>query len=188
VGGCFLSSLHQSINQLSCLQSYQASSRRVTLVLVFVFSLQSTLHYHHDTPLLSRTQPTQLCHCLSHTTRRSLISSFESQLASKRLQHPQHQSTMSSSSSYGSYSQNKGAYTSRPSTSSTCMSSAPIKSAKRYDSNMLAAHSAASSSLYTNSGSSSRSKAYSKPIVHNGGGKINDPNTSTSAPNGGYYN
>ncbi|KAI4956219.1 hypothetical protein J4E91_000430 [Alternaria rosae] len=77
---------------------------------------------------------------------------------------------MSSSSSYGSYGQNKGAYASRPSTSST-------------------SYSAASSSLYTNSGSSSRSKTYKNPpIIHNGGGKINDPNTSTSAPNGGYYN
>ncbi|CAI9627404.1 hypothetical protein GT037_004415 [Alternaria burnsii] len=76
---------------------------------------------------------------------------------------------MSSSSSYGSYGQGKGAYASRPSTSST-------------------SYSVASSSLYTNSGSSSRSKAYSKPpIIHNGGGQIYDPNTSTSAPNGGYY-
>ncbi|KAG9187683.1 hypothetical protein G6011_05554 [Alternaria panax] len=76
---------------------------------------------------------------------------------------------MSSSSSYGSYGPSKGTYASRPSTSST-------------------SYSAASSSLYTNSGSSSRGKACSKPpIVHNGGGQIYDPNTSTSAPNGGYY-
>ncbi|CAN9204380.1 unnamed protein product [Alternaria alternata] len=37
------------------------------------------------------------------------------------------------------------------------------------------------SSLYTNSSSSSRRKAYSKPsIIHNGGGQIYDPNTSSS--------
>ena len=114
---------------------------------------------------------------------------LESQPASQRLQHPQHQSTMSSSSSYGSYGQSKGAYASRPSTSSTCMFSTPIRSSQRHDSNILAAYSAASSSLYTNSGSSSRSKSYKNPpVIHNGGGKINDPNTSTSAPNGGYYN
>ncbi|KAF2856703.1 hypothetical protein T440DRAFT_512711 [Plenodomus tracheiphilus IPT5] len=78
---------------------------------------------------------------------------------------------MSSSSSYGSYSQtNKATYTSRPSTSSTS-----------YSSN-------ASSSLYTQSGSSSRGARYSKPpVIHNGGGQIYDPNTSTSAPNGGYH-
>ncbi|KAI4694823.1 hypothetical protein J4E81_006424 [Alternaria sp. BMP 2799] len=45
-----------------------------------------------------------------------------------------------------------------------------------------------SSSLYTNSGSSSRSKLYKNPpIIHNGGGKIDDPNISTSAPDGGEY-
>ncbi|KAF1941538.1 hypothetical protein EJ02DRAFT_201270 [Clathrospora elynae] len=78
---------------------------------------------------------------------------------------------MSSSSSYGSYTQDKGAVTSRPSTSSTSYSAA------------------SSSSLYTNTGRSSRPKCYSKPpIIHNGGGQIDDPNTSTSAPNEGYYN
>ncbi|CAE7205346.1 hypothetical protein CFE70_008602 [Pyrenophora teres f. teres 0-1] len=78
---------------------------------------------------------------------------------------------MSSNGSYsGYYAQDKGAYTSRPTTSSTT-------------------YSATSSRSYnTNSGTSSRSKCYSQPpAVHNGGGKLNDPNTSTSAPNGGYY-
>lgn len=123
-----------------------------------------------------------------HSIRRSLIPSFWSSLATERLQVAQHQSTMSSSSSYGSYGQGKGAYASRPSTSSTCTLPAPIRSCLKDESNIPAAYSAASSSLYTNSGSSSRSKAYSKPpIIHNGGGQIYDPNTSTSAPNGGYY-
>ncbi|CAO2657578.1 Nn.00g037040.m01.CDS01 [Neocucurbitaria sp. VM-36] len=76
---------------------------------------------------------------------------------------------MSSSSSYGSYAQDKGAYASRPSTSSTSYSTA------------------SSSSLYANS---SRSHRYNSkpPVIHNGGGQTNDPNTSTSAPNSGYYN
>lgn len=50
---------------------------------------------------------------------------------------------------------------------------------------------ASSTSLYANSGhSSSRTKRYGNkpPVVINGGGQINDPNTSTSAPNSGYYN
>jgi hypothetical protein len=36
---------------------------------------------------------------------------------------------------------------------------------------------------------SSRSHRYGNkpPVVHNGGGASNDPNTSTSAPNAGYY-
>ena len=97
---------------------------------------------------------------------------------------------MSSNGSYsGYYAQDKGAYTSRPTTSSTSML------AKRpqytgHDSNTHTAYSTASSrSLNTNPGNSSRSNRYSQPpVIHNGGGKLNDPNTSTSAPNGGYYN
>ncbi|KAG9378948.1 Chromate transporter [Pyrenophora tritici-repentis] len=71
---------------------------------------------------------------------------------------------MSSNGSYsGYYAQNKGAYTSRPTTSSTSYSAT------------------SSRSLNTNSGTSSRGKCFSQPpVVHNGGGKLNDPNTSTS--------
>ncbi|KAF2653533.1 hypothetical protein K491DRAFT_694581, partial [Lophiostoma macrostomum CBS 122681] len=51
--------------------------------------------------------------------------------------------------------------------------------------------SAATQSIYANSAQSSRNYRYgSKPApvtVHNGGGQSNDPNTSTSAPNSGYY-
>ncbi|KAI8937742.1 hypothetical protein NX059_005442 [Plenodomus lindquistii] len=78
---------------------------------------------------------------------------------------------MSTSPSYTSYSQtNKATYPSRPSTLSTTYSST------------------SSSSLYAQSANSSRGKHYSKPpVIHNGGGQIYDPNTSTSAPNGGYH-
>ncbi|KAI4659220.1 uncharacterized protein J4E92_004023 [Alternaria infectoria] len=45
-----------------------------------------------------------------------------------------------------------------------------------------------SSSLYTTSGSSSSSKSHKNPpVIHDGGGKIYDPNISTSAPDGGEY-
>ena len=114
--------------------------------------------------------------------------------------------TMSSynyTSSYSSYTPQKGAsYSySRPSTSSTskgpCPSSPksilsnthPAYSSTSTSSSSYSASSSTYQSLYTQSASSSRSKRYSKPpVIHNGGGKINDPNTSTSAPNGGYYN
>lgn len=45
-------------------------------------------------------------------------------------------------------------------------------------------------STYANSAQSSRNHRYSNkpPVVINGGGQSNDPNTSTSAPNSGYYN
>ncbi|PVI02382.1 hypothetical protein DM02DRAFT_653683 [Periconia macrospinosa] len=81
---------------------------------------------------------------------------------------------MSSRSSYGS-SYDKGAsYAPRPSstTSSTYTSSST------------------SSNLYAHSGYSSRNNRYgSKPqVVVSQGGQSNDPNTSTSAPNSGYYN
>ncbi|KAF2819956.1 hypothetical protein CC86DRAFT_412426 [Ophiobolus disseminans] len=78
----------------------------------------------------------------------------------------------SSSSSYGSYAQaNKGAYTSRPSTSSTTYTTA------------------SSSSRYAQSGHSSRNKGYGSkpPVIHNGGGQTYDPNTSSSVPNGSYH-
>jgi hypothetical protein len=90
-------------------------------------------------------------------------------------------------SSSSSYTPQKGtSYSySRPSTSSTTYSSTSTSSSS------YSASSSTYQSLYTHSASSSssRSKRYSKPpVIHNGGGKINDPNTSTSAPNGGYYN
>jgi hypothetical protein len=58
------------------------------------------------------------------------------------------------------------------------------------DSNHSTAYSSASSSsLYAHSGHSSRNNRYGSkpPVIHNGGGQSNDPNTSTSAPNSGYY-
>ncbi|KAF2751729.1 hypothetical protein M011DRAFT_371576, partial [Sporormia fimetaria CBS 119925] len=50
--------------------------------------------------------------------------------------------------------------------------------------------SSTSQSLYTQSASSRSGARYNSkpPIIHNGGGQSNDPNTSTSAPNSGYYN
>ncbi|KAH9868400.1 hypothetical protein J1614_007472 [Plenodomus biglobosus] len=79
---------------------------------------------------------------------------------------------MPSGSPYISYSHtNKSTYPSRPSTSSTTHSST------------------SSSSLHAQPANSSRGgPRYSKPpVIHNGGGQIYDPNTSTSAPNGGYH-
>ncbi|KAF2643243.1 hypothetical protein P280DRAFT_394800, partial [Massarina eburnea CBS 473.64] len=50
--------------------------------------------------------------------------------------------------------------------------------------------SSASSSLFAHPGQSSRNYRYGSkpPIINNGGGTSHDPNTSTSAPNSGYYN
>ncbi|KAF2279373.1 uncharacterized protein EI97DRAFT_455629 [Westerdykella ornata] len=80
-----------------------------------------------------------------------------------------------SSSTYGSSStQDKGAYV-RPSSSRSSASTAS------YSSSGSAAYSSSSSRGY-------RSKNYKPPVIHNGGGQTNDPNTSTSAPNAGYYN
>ncbi|KAF2691924.1 hypothetical protein K458DRAFT_286316 [Lentithecium fluviatile CBS 122367] len=81
---------------------------------------------------------------------------------------------MSSRTSYGtSYAQDKGAYAPRSSSSASSYHST----------------SSTASSVYAQSARSSRNKGYGNkpPIVHNGGGQSNDPNTSTSAPNSGYY-
>jgi hypothetical protein len=50
-------------------------------------------------------------------------------------------------------------------------------------------NSSTSSNLYAHSAHSSRNHRYGNkpPVVVNGGGQSNDPNTSTSAPNSGYY-
>ncbi|KAF2000702.1 hypothetical protein P154DRAFT_522306 [Amniculicola lignicola CBS 123094] len=81
----------------------------------------------------------------------------------------------SSRSSYGSsYGQDTKGFSSSPRSSTSSYS----------------ATSSSTRSTYTNSASSSRPNRYSNkpPVVHNGGGQSNDPNTSTSAPNSGYYN
>lgn len=113
-------------------------------------------------------------------------------LASSSRHHTPHQlPTMSSNSSYASYPQpTKAAYAPRPSTTSTCMLSTLSHTEHRHHLTLQPAYSShASSSLYAQSGSSSRGgPRYSKPpVIHNGGGQIYDPNTSTSAPNGGYH-
>lgn len=78
---------------------------------------------------------------------------------------------MSSGSSYGaSYAQDKGAYGQRSSSTASSYRST----------------SSTSSSVYAQS---SRNYRYGKepPAIHNGGGPIKDPNTSTSASNASYY-
>jgi len=97
---------------------------------------------------------------------------------------------MSSSSSYGACPQpHKAVYAPRPPTSAVCrLPVASTAAPKDPPDNLAAALSNASSSLSAQSGSSSRGPRYSKPpIIHNGGGQTHDPNTSTSAPNGGYH-
>ncbi|KAH7126876.1 hypothetical protein B0J11DRAFT_579299 [Dendryphion nanum] len=77
---------------------------------------------------------------------------------------------MSSRASYSSssYTQDKGAYGQRSSSPRSLTSN---------------------SSTSTNSAQSSRSGRFSKPpVIHNGGGQSDDPNTSTSVSNSGYYN
>jgi hypothetical protein len=66
------------------------------------------------TPFTSRMQPEA-----ASTTQHTTIQSRDQQ-SRHAPERPQHVSAMSSSSSYGSYAQDKG-YTSRPSTSSTSM-------------------------------------------------------------------
>lgn len=109
------------------------------------------------------------------------------------LSSAQHKSpTMSSSSSSYGYGQAKGAYTSRPSTSTSCMSNPiryPLLLVDDCDSNIQPAYSStASSSLYAHSSRSSSRRYGSKPpVIHNGGGQSYDDNTSSSAPNGSYH-
>ncbi|PSN69895.1 hypothetical protein BS50DRAFT_631862 [Corynespora cassiicola Philippines] len=88
---------------------------------------------------------------------------------------------MSSRASYSSaYAQDKGAYAHR--------SSSPRSTSSRSTSSSTSSR--ASSSLYAHSAHSSRNYRYGSkpPVIHNGGGQSNDPNTSTSASNSGYYN
>jgi hypothetical protein len=66
-----------------------------------------------------------------------------------------------------------------------------IHMTKRHKTDCIIASSTASSNFYAQSGySTSRNKGYGNkpPVIINGGGQIKDPNTSTSAPNSGYYN
>ncbi|KAF2705014.1 hypothetical protein K504DRAFT_506481 [Pleomassaria siparia CBS 279.74] len=84
---------------------------------------------------------------------------------------------MSSPSSYSvSYPDKGTTYVSRSSSPRSATSSSASSSQSR--------------SIYANSAQSSRNHRYANkpPIVHNGGGTSNDTNTSTSAPNSGYYN
>lgn len=91
---------------------------------------------------------------------------------------PRQSTIMSSRGSYSSYSKG-GNYAPR--------SSSP----RSVTSSRSSASSSTSNSIYANSGSSARNFRYgSKPggtVIHNGGGQTNDPNTSTSAGNSGYY-
>ncbi|KAF2794103.1 hypothetical protein K505DRAFT_242840 [Melanomma pulvis-pyrius CBS 109.77] len=85
---------------------------------------------------------------------------------------------MSARSSYGSsYAQDKGASYASRSSSPRSATSSSTSSSQSY-------------STYANSAQSSRNHRYGNkpPVVINGGGQSNDPNTSTSAPNSGYYN
>ncbi|KAF1949141.1 hypothetical protein CC80DRAFT_510782 [Byssothecium circinans] len=101
----------------------------------------------------------------------------------------------SSRSSYASssYAQDKGAsYNYAPRTSSSSSRSTSSSTYTSSSTTSSSSSASASSSLFAHSGQSSRNYRYAskpqRPVVHNGGGASNDPNTSTSAPNSGYYN
>ncbi|KAF2022252.1 hypothetical protein BU24DRAFT_40737 [Aaosphaeria arxii CBS 175.79] len=102
---------------------------------------------------------------------------------------------MSSRTSYSSSStHDKGAYGQRSSSprSTICTASPNTPFNHLQTTNIPPAYtcSSSASSIYANSASStSRGSRYGNkpPVIHNGGGPSNDPNTSTSAGNAGYY-
>lgn len=92
-----------------------------------------------------------------------------------------------SSSSYSYGQSGKGAYASRPSTSTSCMFCLPNSLPIVTDTLRSAYSGVSSSSTYAHSSSSSRRYGSKPPIIHNGGGASYDDNTSSSAPNGSYH-